>query len=97
MSVDGTRDGRPNGVEDIERSWAANPRWLGIERDYGALDVMRLRPTVAIEYTLARLGGARLWQLLREEDYVACGCRKYGFGWSALADSVEGRLPGAAA
>src|SRR3954469_20705804 len=45
-------------------------RWDGIERPYGAEDVERLRGTVQVEHTLARLGAERLWELLATEDYV---------------------------
>jgi isocitrate lyase len=43
----------------------------GIERTYSDEDVRRLRGSVHVEHTLARLGAERLWQLLQEEDYVA--------------------------
>jgi isocitrate lyase len=46
-------------------------RWDGIERTYNEEDVRRLRGSVHVEHTLARLGAERLWQLLQEEDYVA--------------------------
>jgi len=46
-------------------------RWRGIERPYGADEVVRLRGSVQIEHTLARLGAEKLWRLLHEEDYVA--------------------------
>jgi isocitrate lyase len=46
-------------------------RWDGIERPYSEEDVRRLRGSVHVEYTLARLGAERLWVLLQEEDYVA--------------------------
>jgi isocitrate lyase len=46
-------------------------RWEGIERPYGEEDVERLRGSVQVEHTLARLGAERLWELLREEPYVA--------------------------
>jgi isocitrate lyase len=46
-------------------------RWHGIERLYTEEDVERLRGTIHVEHTLARLGAERLWQLLQEEDYVA--------------------------
>src|SRR5690606_2819167 len=45
-------------------------RWQGIERPYASKDVERLRPSVVVEHTLARLGAERLWQLLHERDYV---------------------------
>jgi len=45
-------------------------RFDGIERPYTAADVDRLRGSVRVEHTLARLGAARLWELLRSRDYV---------------------------
>jgi len=41
--------------------WKTDPRWAGITRPYTAADVLRLRGSVRIEYTLARLGAERLW------------------------------------
>jgi isocitrate lyase len=46
-------------------------RWDGIERGYTDEDVRRLRGSVPVEHTLARLGAERLWSLLQERDYVA--------------------------
>ncbi len=46
-------------------------RWEGITRSYGPEQVERLRGTVRIEHTLARLGAERLWDLLRTRPYVA--------------------------
>src|SRR6186997_541140 len=46
-------------------------RWNGIERLYTEEDVERLRGTIRVEHSLARLGAERLWQLLQDEDYVA--------------------------
>ena len=46
-------------------------RWDGIERAYTEDDVRRLRGSIHVEHTVARLGAERLWSLLREEDYVA--------------------------
>jgi malate synthase len=45
-------------------------RWAGIHRPYGESDVDRLRGTVKIEHTLARLGAERLWDLLASRDFV---------------------------
>ncbi|MGH3006148.1 MAG: isocitrate lyase [Gaiellaceae bacterium] len=45
-------------------------RWDGIERPYSEEDVERLRGSVQVEHTLARLGAERLWRLLHEEPYV---------------------------
>ncbi|MDH3412414.1 MAG: isocitrate lyase [Gammaproteobacteria bacterium] len=57
-------------VTALEKDWSENPRWQGIERDYSAEDVVRLRGSVAIEYTLARRGANRLWKQLSEQLYV---------------------------
>jgi isocitrate lyase len=46
-------------------------RWNGIERLYAEEEVERLRGSIRVEHTLARLGAERLWQLLQDEDYVA--------------------------
>ena len=48
----------------------ANGRWTGIERPYTSEDVERLRGTVHVEHTLARLGAERLWELLHTQDHV---------------------------
>jgi isocitrate lyase len=48
----------------------ADGRWEGIERPYSGEDVQRLRGTVQVEHTLARLGAERLWELLHTEPYV---------------------------
>jgi isocitrate lyase len=45
-------------------------RWTGIKRDWTPEDVERLRGSVQIEYTLARRGAERLWELLRTEDFL---------------------------
>jgi isocitrate lyase len=55
----------------LEASWAADERWHGIERSYSAEEVVRLRGSVHVEHTLARLGATRLWRLLTSGDYVA--------------------------
>jgi isocitrate/methylisocitrate lyase len=56
---------------ELEAEWKGNVRWQGIMRPYSAEDVIRLRGSVQIEYTLARLGAERLWNLLHTEPYVA--------------------------
>jgi isocitrate lyase len=55
----------------IERDWENNSRWDGITRDYTAEDVLRLRGSIAIQYTLAELGAERLWELLGSEPFVS--------------------------
>jgi isocitrate lyase len=55
----------------LDHEWRSESRWQGITRPYAAADVLRLRGSVTIEHTLARLGAARLWELLRTRHYVA--------------------------
>jgi isocitrate lyase len=59
-------------VHALEKEWAENPRWSGVERRYSAADVVNLRGSVVPEYTFAKRGAEKLFKLLHEEDYVAC-------------------------
>jgi len=56
--------------EVMAHDWATNPRWKGIERPYTPEDVLRLRGSIHIEHTLARMGAERLWDLLHSDSYV---------------------------
>jgi len=56
-------------IQKLEESWKSD-RWKGITRTYTAEDVVRLRGSVQIEHTLARLGAERLWNLLHTEHHV---------------------------
>src|SRR5256885_1054313 len=58
-------------VSTLEREWTTDSRWDGVTRPYTAGDVYRLRGSVDIEYSLARYGAARLWQLFQDEPYGA--------------------------
>ncbi|UYZ59254.1 isocitrate lyase [Hymenobacter latericus] len=62
---------RAERIAAINQDWATNPRWEGIERPYSAEDVVKLQGSVKIEYSLARHGAERLWELLHTEPYVA--------------------------
>jgi isocitrate lyase len=57
-------------TSQLEAQWAADERWVGITRTYGAEEVVRLRGSVVPECTLARLGSERLWRLLTQGGYV---------------------------
>jgi isocitrate lyase len=54
----------------LAERWQHDARWQGITRPYSAEDVVRLRGSVVIEHTLARLGAERLWELLHSEPFV---------------------------
>ncbi|MFY0544724.1 isocitrate lyase [Brevibacillus sp. H7] len=60
---------RQEAIATLEESWKSE-RWKGIERTYTAEDVVRLRGSVQIEHTLARLGAERLWNLLHTEHHI---------------------------
>src|SRR3989442_14852645 len=55
-------------ADQLEARWRDDPRWQGIERTYGAADVVRLRGSVVPEHTVARLGAERLWELLQRDQ-----------------------------
>jgi isocitrate lyase len=54
----------------LEQDWASNPRWKGVKRGYTAADVVRLRGSIHIEYSLARAGAEKLWHLVNHEPYI---------------------------
>lgn len=61
---------REEQIAEIKKDWAENSRWAGIQRSYTAEDVVRLRGTVKVEHTIAKLGAERLWELMHDEPYV---------------------------
>jgi isocitrate lyase len=100
MSSNGTNGASKNNHSSAD--WTTNPRWSGITRNYTHDDVLRLRGSFQIEYTLARLGAERLWNLMHSEPYlpalgaitgnqaiemVQAGLKAiYGSGWQVAAD-----------
>ncbi len=63
---------RRDQISRMESDWAQSPRWKGIERNYSAEDVVKLRGTVQVEYTLARNGADKFWRLVNQEQPL-CG------------------------
>ena len=57
-------------AEQLRNDWQNHPRWQGVQRPYTADDVVRLRGSVHIEYSLARLGAEKLWKFLHEKPFV---------------------------
>jgi isocitrate lyase len=90
-------------AEQLANTWKSDPRWEGIQRPYSPEDVIRLRGTLPIEYTLARHGAELLWELLNSSGYVnalgamsgnqavqmvAAGLKAiYVSGWQVAADA----------
>src|SRR6202165_1889260 len=99
MSLNGN-DG--NHTQNDHSDWATSPRWSATTRPYSYADVLRLRGSIQIEYTLARLGAERLWNLMQTDAYVPAlgavtgnqaiemvqaGLKAiYGSGWQVAAD-----------
>ncbi|MFM7396711.1 MAG: isocitrate lyase [Gammaproteobacteria bacterium] len=57
-------------ANELTREWQDNPRWRGVSRGYQAEDVIRLRGTVHIEHSLARLGAEKLWRNMSAMPFV---------------------------
>ncbi|MBA3533635.1 MAG: isocitrate lyase [Ardenticatenales bacterium] len=64
----GNSNGNGNGKNVVD-NWS-DARWDGIVRPYTQQDVERLRGSVRIEQTLAKMGAERLWNLLHTEPLV---------------------------
>ena len=89
--------------EMLQFDWDTNPRWASVERPYKPEDVLKLRNSIKVEHTLAKVGAERLWRLLKSEDYVnslgamtgnqavqqvAAGLKAiYVSGWQTAADA----------
>lgn len=57
-------------VSKWSSQWKKSPRWKGVRRSYSAEDVYQLKGTFYREYTLAKQGARRLWELMGKEPYV---------------------------
>ncbi|MFP5316053.1 MAG: isocitrate lyase [Actinomycetes bacterium] len=67
MTQEAANNAHTQAVRELELEWAADQRWDGIQRDYSAADVVRLRGSVQEEHTLARRGAEKLWQQLTSQ------------------------------
>lgn len=92
-------------MSEIWSNWNDKSRWAETKRPYAAADVLRLRGSLQIEYTLARKGAWRLWSLFQSQPYVAAlGATTgnqaieqvraglsaiYASGWQAAADGNQ--------
>ncbi len=62
-------------INELVKDWKENSRWNGVVRPYSAEDVVKLRPSIKMEYTLATHGANKLWKLLQQnEPITALGC-----------------------
>lgn len=92
-------------IEALKNDWKDNPRWAGLRRPYPAEKVVQLRGSLRIDYTLARLGTEKLWNLFASQPFVrAMGAMTggqaveqvqaglkaiYVSGWQVAADANE--------
>ncbi|MCC7447308.1 MAG: isocitrate lyase [Anaerolineae bacterium] len=60
----------PVTADELKLRWATDPRWQGVRRDYTADDVVKLSTSIKVDYTLAKIGAQRLWELLHTDPYV---------------------------
>ena len=61
---------RQEQIKQLEKDWNENSRWEGITRPYSAQEVINLRCSVNIEYTLAKKGAEKFWNLLQSGEPV---------------------------
>lgn len=94
-------------ISQIKKSWKTDNRWKDIQRPYSADEVYKLRGSVQIEHTLAKLGAEKLWKLLHTEKFiralgaltgnqavqqVQAGLKSiYLSGWQVAADANNAR------
>jgi len=57
-------------ADELRNTWRDSPRWRGIQRPYSAEDVVRLRGTIAVEHSIARLTSEKLWRYVNEKPFV---------------------------
>lgn len=92
-------------AEELQKHWDQDPRWKGIIRPYSAEEVLKLRGSIKISYTLAEIGAKKLWKLLSQEPFVRAlgamtGCQAvqnvegglksiYLSGWQVAADQND--------
>lgn len=58
-------------IQKLEDDWAQNPRWKEVTRPYTAEDVIKLRGSIDLEYTLAQNGAKKLWEGLQSKPFMA--------------------------
>ncbi|HEY9681862.1 MAG TPA: isocitrate lyase [Oculatellaceae cyanobacterium] len=62
--------GKDSDSAALAQDWQSNSRWKGIHRDYSPEDVLRLRPSIEMKYSIAEHGANRLWQSMKEEPFI---------------------------
>ena len=57
-------------ANEMKAKWNSDPRWKNITRTYSPEEVLKLRGSIRIDYSLAQMGAERLWELMQKEDYI---------------------------
>ncbi len=55
---------------ELDKSWTTDARWAGISRGYTAEDVVRLRGSIPIDHSIARITAEKLWRYMQEKPFV---------------------------
>ncbi|MEM8528026.1 MAG: isocitrate lyase [Bacteroidota bacterium] len=58
-------------INNLKEDWLTNPRWNGIKRTYTAEEVIKLRGSVDIEYSIARQGAQKFWHKLNTQPSIS--------------------------
>ncbi|MDH5580546.1 MAG: isocitrate lyase [Bdellovibrionales bacterium] len=90
-------------AKELEKQWSENPRWSGIKRNYSGEEVVKLRGSYDIKYSIAEMAADKLWANINTLPYVnslgcltgnqAVQCVKAGLkaiylsGWQTAADA----------
>ena len=57
-------------IDKLNKDWLENPRWKGVKRPYTAEEVVKLKGSRDIKYTLADQGSKKFWDLLMSDEVV---------------------------
>lgn len=57
-------------MKNLKEEWEKSPRWKGVYRPYQVEEVLKLRGSLPIAYTLAEHGAAKLWKILEKEPFI---------------------------
>jgi isocitrate lyase len=57
-------------ADELRSNWRDSPRWRAVTRAYEPEAVLRLRGTIPIDYSIARITAEKLWRYLNEKSFV---------------------------
>jgi len=57
-------------AQKLGQQWKEDTRWKGITRPYSAEDVLKLRGSFKLDYSVARLGAERIWKLIHDYEFI---------------------------